>query len=157
MNRIEGSRRVDQSPEAVFGAVRDFSGYTDYSDYLRAVTVDGDGDRGTEYVLDIRVLGLTVDVRTRLDELDPPRRIEWSVLGDVEAAGQWNVRPIEGGNGSTLELIVEYDPESVDSSVVSLPFGLSVARLTSKAESLAEREAETVLDRLVADVEQGMD
>lgn len=156
MNRIEVSRSVDRSPVAVFGTVRDFSGYPAYSEYLTGVTVDGDGDSGTEYVLDIRVFGLSFDVRTRLDELDPPRRIGWSVLEDIDAAGQWIVRPAEGGNGSELELVVEYDPESVDSSVVSLPFGMSFDWLASKAESLAEREAETVLDRLVADLETGV-
>ncbi|MDZ7850881.1 MAG: SRPBCC family protein [Halodesulfurarchaeum sp.] len=154
MKRIEVSRQVNRSPAVVFAAVRDFSTYPAYSDYLKDVTPDGDGAPGTEYDLAVHVLGLSFDVRTRLDQLEPPRRIEWSVLGDVEAVGRWLVTPVGDETASKIDLVLEYDPNSIDSSVVSLPLGMTFSWLTDRAEALAEREAGAVLDRLVADIER---
>lgn len=154
MNRIEVSRRVNRDPAVVFAAARDFSAYPDYSEYLKDVTPDGDGTPGTEYDLHIHVLGLSFDVRTRLEELDPPRRIEWSVHGELDAVGRWIVTPVSDETASKIDLVLEYDPNSIDSSVVSLPFGLSVSWVADRAEALAEREVEAVLDRLVADLER---
>jgi carbon monoxide dehydrogenase subunit G len=153
VTRIETARTVARPPDAVFDAVSDFEAYPAYTPHLESVSSAGDGGVGTEYELRVAALGLSVDVRTRLTGVDPPRSVEWTVLGGVTATGTLAISPQGDGSKSRINFQVDYDPDSLDSTAVSLPFGLSFGLVRSKAESLAKREIEGVLDRLVADLE----
>ncbi|MFB6086100.1 MAG: SRPBCC family protein [Halodesulfurarchaeum sp.] len=157
VTRIETSRTVKFPPVVVFEEVSDFEAYPAHTPHLESVSRAGDGDVGTEYELRVAALGLSADVRTRLTAVDPPREISWTLLGDLTATGSIEITAIENRAGSRIDVWIDYDPESLDSNAISLPFGLSVEWVRSKAEALAKREMERVLDGLLADLEASGD
>ena len=149
MNRIEVSRPVERSAEAVFDTVAAFHRYPAYSKYLDAVSEVGSHDGLPEYALAFSWWRLTYETRTRVVDREPPRQLDWEVL-DVAASGSWTVEP-RGADRARLGLTAQYDFDSVGS--VSLPFGVSRDWLENKVAGLIEGEADRVLARIAADLE----
>jgi ribosome-associated toxin RatA of RatAB toxin-antitoxin module len=149
VNRIEVSRPVERSPEAVFEAVETFSRYPSYSKYLDTVSEVGRHDDLPEYALTFSWWRLTYETRTRVVDRDPPRRLDWEVL-DVAASGTWTVEPL-GAQRARLGLTAQYDFDSV--GAVSLPIGVSRDWLEGNVAGLIEGEADRVLARIARTLE----
>jgi ribosome-associated toxin RatA of RatAB toxin-antitoxin module len=149
VNRIEVSRPIDRSQEAVFEAVEAFHRYPAYSKYLEAVSQVGTREDLPEYALEFAWWRLSYETRTRVLASEPPQQLDWTVVG-VDASGTWTVEPL-GDDRARLGLAAQYDFDSVGS--VSLPIGVSRDWLEGKVADLIEGEADRVLSRIAADLE----
>lgn len=179
MHRLEVATNVHVDRETVFEFLRSFPLYADYSEYLADVTSHGDGGPGTEYDLHLAWWRLSYTARSRVTGVDPPDRIEWRLVGDLDARGAWVVEEVEAGgpdadreaatvDGGSIDpgesgagvdpvtrvrLVVRYDPASADDAALGLPRLLSVDALVDRVAPLARAEAERVVERIVADLE----
>jgi uncharacterized membrane protein len=164
VNRVEVSTVVYLPPADVYEFLVRFGNYANYSEHLRSVRRFGDGGAGTEYELEFAWWKLTYTARSEVLELDPPRRIEWRLTEDLDAAGRWLVEPVEEGetdgtgNGTTgpeteVTFVVEYAPGSVGDGIVDLPRFVPFESIVEKIEPKIEGEAERVVRRVVADLE----
>jgi len=91
VDRVEVSTVVYLPPEEVYEFLVDFPGYADYSKYLERVKSDGDGSPGTRYALRFSWWKVTYTAHTRVTDADPPNRIDWEVIKDMNAHGHWLV------------------------------------------------------------------
>lgn len=153
--------------ETVYEFLMDFEGYGKYSKYVDRIHVDGDGGVGTEYGIRFSWWKLSYLARSRVVGLDPPSRIDWEIIKDVDANGSWIVedaaeldpadladQPLpEEGPASRVTIDVDFDPDSVGSDAVDLPFFVDVSWLIDKAIPLIVRQARSVLRGVVADLE----
>lgn len=153
MNTIEVSTPVYRSPEVVFAFLEDFTGYAKYSDHLRGVGVDGDGGEGTRYRLRFGWWKLTYDAYTRVTNVDEPHLLEWEVIKDIDAHGQWIVEPADDGSASEVRFVVSYDPSSVSAGMLDIPALVPLDRIVKKAVGLIEAEGRRVVERVVEDLE----
>ncbi len=158
MDAVEVRTTVYLPPAEVHEFLVDFPGYADYSEHLEAVRRHGDGGPGTEYELDFAWWKLTYTARSRVTDVDPPDRIDWRVVEDVDAAGHWAVTEVpdaapEGAEtASEVRLRVEYRPESADPDL-DLPGPASLDWVVERVRPVVEAEAERVVERIVADLE----
>ncbi|MGM0371252.1 MAG: SRPBCC family protein [Halobacteriota archaeon] len=150
MNEIAVARPVDQPPEVVFATVRDFQAYPRYSKYLQSVSATAE-TQVTEYAFQFGWWKLAYETQARVTACEPPHTIDWTITQDLEADGRWVVE--ERSDGSQLHFQVAYDPDSLGSDAVSLPFGVSLDWVRDRATALIESEAKRVLDRIVAEVD----
>jgi uncharacterized protein YndB with AHSA1/START domain len=155
MDSVRMSTVVYVPPEEVYDFLMDFEGYKDYSGYVDRIHVDGDGGVGTEYGIEFSWWKLSYLARSRVVALDPPERIEWEIIKDVDARGQWEVHELDDhdGDASRVVIHVNFDPDSVGSDTVDLPFFVDVSWLVEKAIPLIVRQARNVLRGVVADLE----
>lgn len=174
MKRLVVSTDVRLPPEQVYDFLLDFPRYADYSKHLRGVDQRGDGGPGTEYGLHFQWWKLNYTARSRVTEVDPPERIDWTVIRDIEADGRWEVERVEppatdGGDGneggnrsgdegeaetvSRVSLVVEYDPGSIDSGLFDLPPLVGTDWVVDRVVGLIKEEGERVVERIVADLE----
>ena len=152
MDTVEVSTEVDLSPEAVYEFLLDFPGYAEYSEHLTAVRQHGDGAPGTEYELDFAWWKLTYTARSRVTGVDPPDRIDWRVVKDVDAAGHWAVERVEEET-TRVTFVVEYHPDSAEEHAFDLPRFVSLDWVVGKLKPKVRAEAEQVVRRIVADLE----
>jgi ribosome-associated toxin RatA of RatAB toxin-antitoxin module len=153
MDSVRMSTVVYADPEEVFEFLMDFEGYKQYSGYVNRIHVDGDGGVGTEYGIEFSWWKLSYLARSRVVGIDRPRRIEWEIIKDVDADGQWIVDPVDDGDATRVTIDVNFDPDSVGKDTVSLPFFVDVSWLVDKAVPLIVRQARNVLRGVVADLE----
>lgn len=151
MDTVEVSTVVYLPPEEVYQFLLDFPGYARYSEHLTGVRQHGDGDPGTEYELDFAWWKLEYTARSRVVDVNPPARIDWRIIKDVDAVGQWLVEPTEEGTAVTLR--VEYHPDSADDDALSLPRFISFDWVIEKIKPKVKAEAERVVRRIVRDLE----
>jgi len=152
--RLEVSTVVHVPPDRLFERLVDFEGYPAYSTHLDAVERDGDGRAGTVYAITASWWRLSRTVRSEVTAVDPPSRIDWRLLGPIEAAGAWTVESTEAAHpdpSSRLELVVEYEPSTL--GAVDLPLGVTGDWLTERLVPVVEREARQVCTQLVAELE----
>jgi uncharacterized membrane protein len=148
VQRIELDRTVSRAPDVVFDRLLDFEGYPRYSEYLRSVSARGD----REYGLTFGWWKLSYDTRARVTDRVRPRRIDWTVVSDLEANGSWLVE--DRGQNTRIRFQAAYDPGSLGPGAVSLPLGVSLDWIRTRAEGLIQEEANRVMDRVVADLDQ---
>jgi len=157
VKRLVVSTDVYLPPEEVYEFLLEFPRYADYSKHLRGVTRRGDGGPGTEYDLRFQWWKLNYTARSRVTDVDPPERIDWTVVRDVDAAGRWTVDPIEPPEGeaaaSRVTLVVEDDGDPFDSSVFDLPPLVGLDWVLDRVGGVIEKEGERVVERIVADLE----
>lgn len=159
MEEIEVSTVVYLPPEEVYEFLVDFPRYADYSKHLRRVERDGDGSPGTDYQLTFSWWKLTYTAHTRVTAVDPPHRIDWAVVRDLDATGHWAIdaAPDEARSedepASRVRLSVSFRPESADPTGLDLPRFVPLDRVIWKVEPVVQREAERVVRRIVADLE----
>jgi hypothetical protein len=165
-DRLEVSTDVYVPPGDAYEFLVDFPQYARYSEYLETVDQYGDGTSGTEYDLTLSWWRLSYVARSRVTDLDPPTRIDWELLEDVDAAGSWVVEPLpdpdppdghgtlaDGESGSRVRLVAEVDVGSADRRALELPRYLSVDRVVDRVKPTVTAEAERVVERIVADLE----
>lgn len=161
MDRIEVSTVVHLPPEEIYEFLVDFPGYANYSEYLERVRSDGDGSPGTRYALRFSWWRVTYTAHTRVTDADPPNRIDWEVIKDMNARGHWRIEeapdlaPEGEETACRVTLQVEFEPGSVKVGQVGLPSFVSLSWLVEKVTPLIKEEAERVVERIVADIEGG--
>lgn len=138
-------------PEEIFAFLQEFTNYAEYSEYLEDVTAFGDGDVGTQYELTAAWWRISYRARTEVTAIDPPERIEWRVVDVIDANGVWRLEPIE--NGTRVTLRIAFDASTADTGAVRIPRFVSVGWVIDRVKPLVYREAEAVVERIVADLE----
>lgn len=161
MDRVEVTTVVRLPPEEVFEFLLSFRKYAKYSEYLSSVRQYGDGGAGTEYALRFEWWKLHYTARSEVTEVDPPKRIEWRLIKDLDASGRWLVEPL-GGDASAdgpgdpktrVTFVAEYAPGSADKGIVDLPRFVSLGWVIERIKPKIKEEAERVVRRIVADLE----
>ncbi|WP_251330349.1 SRPBCC family protein [Haloplanus pelagicus] len=162
MDRIHVSTVVHLSADEVYDFLVDFPRYARYSEYLTDVHADGDGSPGTRYRLRFAWWKLSYTAHTEVTEADPPARLGWRVIRDLDARGRWRVDrldtvpaslPDEEGPACRVHLEVEFDADSVAGGIIDLPRFVSFDWVVEKVKPILVEEAERVVERIVADVE----
>jgi len=162
VDRIHVSTVVCLPAEEVFDFLVDFPRYAKYSEYLTDVRADGDGSPGTRYRLRFAWWKLSYTAHTEVTEADPPTRLDWRVIEDLDARGRWRVDPLDtvpaavpaaSGPACRVHLEVEFDPHSVGGGILDLPRFVSFDWVVEKVKPILVEEAEQVVERIVADVE----
>jgi hypothetical protein len=163
--RLEVSTDVYVPPGEAYEFLVDFPRYARYSEYLESVTQHGDGRSGTEYDLTLSWWRLSYIARSRVTALDPPSRIDWELVEDLDAAGHWVVEPLDvddtvdgarlddGETASRVRLVAEVDVGSASERALDLPRYVSLDRVVEKVKPKVMTEAERVVERIVADLE----
>lgn len=155
---LEATTTIHAPREEVFELLRDVEGYVRYSDHVEEVTRDGDGGGGTEYGIVLAWWRLDYTARFRVTDVDPPERVGWRVVEDLDARGSWRLEPTEVEDptvehATRATLTARYEPDSADEGALSLPPLVPVSAVVERARPFVEREAQRVLARVVADLE----
>jgi hypothetical protein len=159
VDRILLSTLAHRSPEEVFPYVRAFTEYPRYADHLQEVRVHGDGGVGSVYDLRFAWWKLGYTVRSKVVDVSPPESLSWRLVNDLDASGEWRVEPATDAApadedvASRIYFEARYDPYSADENAISLPRFVSLDWVVRKVEPKLLEEAETVVERLVADIE----
>ena len=159
MDRILLSTLAYRPPGEVFPYVRSFTDYPRYSEHLKDVRVHGDGDVGSVYDLKLAWWKLSYTARSEVVAVDAPSSLEWRLVNDIDARGEWRVEPepesAPDGEETASRIYFEavYDPHSADENALSLPRFVSLDWVIKKVEPKLLGEAQTVVERLVADIE----
>ncbi len=158
MQRLELSTDVYLPQEEVFQFLLDFPRYARYSTYLDHVEQYGDGSSSTEYDLVFSWWKLSYTARSEVTELDPPHRIDWRTVKDIDARGHWRVEPApeRAGDGETVSevfFVVEYDRSSARRDALNLPRFVSFSTVLDRVLPKLKAEGERVVERVVADLE----
>ena len=159
MDRVEVSTVVYLPPEEIYEFLEDFPRYARYSKYLDAVEQNGDGGPGTQYDLTFAWWKVSYTARSAVTAVDPPDRIEWELVKDLEAHGRWQIDPDPDATppdreaASRVRFVAEFDPSSTSRRALDLPRLISFDWLVGKVKPLILEEAERVVERIVADIE----
>lgn len=166
VEELEVSTVVHVPPEETFEFLLDFPGYAEYSKYLRSVHQYGDGDQGTRYALRFSWWKLAYTARSEVTAIENPSRIEWRLVDDVDARGRWLVRAAEDGaaadddaaddgveDATRVYFQVEVDVDSASPGTFDLPRFVSLDWVVEKVKPRVLAEAERVVARAVADLE----
>lgn len=162
MERLIVETVVYRPVEVVFDFLLDFPRYAQYSEYLESVEELGAGpEEQARYALTFSWWKLSYTARSAVTGTVPNERIEWRVLDDFEAGGQWVVEerdlpadaPEWAESATAVRFEAAWDPESVDSGLVDLPRLVSMEWVLDKAKPVVDREAERVVQRAAQDLE----
>lgn len=157
MDEIEARTVIHAPPAELFEFLLDFPGYAQYSEYIDRVTQDGDGTPGTRYALVFSWWKLTYTARSEVTGTDPPERINWRILKDIDAEGYWQVTPADPPAGaedaSEIVLHIEFDPDSASAGAVDLPRLVSFDWVIEKIKPLVRKEATRIVQRVIEDFE----
>ncbi|MFB6143485.1 MAG: type II toxin-antitoxin system RatA family toxin [Halorientalis sp.] len=159
MDEVEVSTVVYLPPEEVYDFLADFPRYARYSEHLRDVAVEGDGSPGTRYDMTFAWWKLTYTARSEVTGTDPPHRIDWRIIKDVDAEGYWQVEPEPEAappgteHASRVRMGVQFWPDSADDGLVDLPRFVSLDRVVEAVKPKVQEEAERVVQRIVSDLE----
>ncbi len=139
--------------------MRSFTDYPRYTDHLKEVRVDGNGDVGSVYDLELAWWKLSYTARSRVTDIAPPESLQWRLVTDIDARGEWRVEPepdaapADAETASRIYFEAVYDPHSANEDALSLPRFVSLDWVVSKVEPKLLGEAREVVERLVADIE----
>ena len=157
MDEIEARTVVYASSEELYDFLVDFPGYARYSEYLDQVSQEGDGTVGTSYALQFSWWKLTYTARSEVTGVDPPERIDWRIVEDIDAEGYWGITPAEPPDGvdeaTEVVLHIEYDASSASAGAVDLPKLVSLGWVIEKVKPLVRKEATRIVRRVVDDIE----
>ncbi len=159
VDEIEVSTVVHVPPERLYEFLLDFPGYARYSEYIDEVRRDGDGSPGTRYDLVFSWWKLSYTARSEVVSVDPPGRIDWHLVKDIDAEGHWIIEadpeaaPDRVESASRVVLRIAFDPGSASRDAVDLPRLVSLDWVIKKVVPLIRREAERIVERVVADLE----
>ena len=157
-DELELTTTIHAPPDEVFALLQDVEGYEAYSEYVDGVARDGDGSRGTVYAITLSWWKLTYTLRAEVTDLDPPERLGWRLVEDLDARGAWRLEPVEVDDpdvehATAVTLTARYHPDSADDDALSLPRFVPMDAVVDRARPVVEREVQRVLGRVVADLE----
>ncbi|RLM90074.1 SRPBCC family protein [Halobellus sp. Atlit-38R] len=163
MDELVVSTVVYLPPEETYEFLVDFPRYADYSKHLRNVARRrGDGGAGTRYAMRFAWWKLTYTVESEVTEVDPPERIEWRIVKNLDASGRWRIEaldelpedaPDDAEAASRVSFEVAYDPSSANEGGIDLPRFVSLGWVVEKIKPAITSEAERLVERVVADLE----
>ena len=163
MDELVVSTDVYASPEAIYEFLLEFPRYERYTEYLERVSrTSGDGGPGSRYAMRFGWWKLSYTARSEVTSVTPPTRIDWQLIKDLDARGAWLIDPFtelpadapsDATSGAEVTMFVEFDPDSADAGVVSLPRMVSFDWVLDKVRDLVEEEAKRVVRRAVEDLE----
>ncbi|MFB6129932.1 MAG: SRPBCC family protein [Salinigranum sp.] len=162
MDEIVVSTVVYLPPEDIYEFLVEFPRYAKYSKHLEGVTRDGDGSPGTVYGLRFAWWKLTYTARSEVTDLEPPTRIDWRLVKDVDSRGRWLIEPLpelpadapeDAERACRVYFMAAFDPDSVDDRAIDLPTFVSLEWVVEKVKPIVQREAERVVERFVRDIE----
>jgi uncharacterized membrane protein len=147
----------------VYDFLVDFPRYTKYSKHLRnVVRRRGDGGAGTRYALRFAWWKLTYTVESAVTDVEPPERIEWEIVKNLDAGGRWRIEeldelpddaPADAEAASRVSFEVAYDPGSANEGGIDLPRFVSLEWVVDRIKPAITSEAERLVERVVADLE----
>ncbi|MEF8902135.1 MAG: SRPBCC family protein [Halovenus sp.] len=159
MDRVEVSTIVYLPPEQLYEFLVDFPRYAKYSDYLRDIERHGDGSPGTQYDLTFAWWKLTYTARSEVTAVEPPTRIDWQLVKDIDAQGYWEIEPAPEAkpdnedHASRVWLVIEFAPESAEKGALDIPRFVSFDWLVRKVRAKVRAEAEAIVERMITDLE----
>ncbi|WP_129115212.1 type II toxin-antitoxin system RatA family toxin [Halegenticoccus tardaugens] len=162
MDEIAVSTVVYLPPDEVYDFLVDFPRYANYSKHLEEVRSDGDGSSGTRYALRFAWWKLTYTAHSEVTDLDPPARIDWRLVKDIHAHGRWRVEPLDefpadappdADAACRVHFEIEFDADTARDGALDLPPLVSFDWVIGKIKPLVLKEAERVVERIVADIE----
>lgn len=162
VDEIAVSTVVYAPAESVFEFLVDFPRYADYSDHLTRVRQVGDGGPGTQYALTFAWWRLTYTAESRVTDVDPPRRLDFTVTKDIHAVGRWRIEelaelpddaPVHAETACRVFFEVEFDAGTVSAGDIDLPRFVSLGWVIERIKPALQKEAEGVVERVVADLE----
>ncbi|MFC7072556.1 SRPBCC family protein [Halovenus rubra] len=159
MQRLEISTDVYLPPEDVYEFLLDFPRYARYSKYLDRVEQYGDGDPGTEYDLVFSWWKLSYTARSAVTDVEPPWRIDWETVKDIDANGYWRVETADEQVDDDTEpacevfFIVEFDTSTATRDAFTLPRLISFDAILDRVIPKIQTEGRRVVERVVADLE----
>lgn len=157
--------------EDVYEFLGDFRSYTEYTEYVDEIRRRGDGTVGTIYDITFRkrilAIPLSYTARSRVTALDRPTSIEWEIIKDLRANGEWALEVVDEADldvsrpsyvdpdvpATRVTIGVELNPKTIDRSAIPVPLTKSVEWLVSKVYPFIVDEARRVLSRVVTDLE----
>jgi uncharacterized membrane protein len=149
-------------PDEVYDFLLDFSTYTNYSKHLKEVRKRGDGSPGTQYDFRLAWWKLTYTARSEVVELDRPNRIDWEIVKDIHAHGCWRIQeldelpedaPDDVETACRVWFELNFDAGTANSDALNLPRFISFSRVLDKIKPVVVKEAEHIVERIVADLE----
>ncbi|WP_336327538.1 type II toxin-antitoxin system RatA family toxin [Halovenus sp. HT40] len=159
MDRLEVSTLVYLPPEEIYDFLVDFPRYAKYSEYLDDIRRYGDGTPETEYDLTFAWWKLSYTARSRVTGVEPPARIDWELIKDLDASGYWGIEPEPDAapedepTASRVRFYVEFDPASASAGAIDLPALTSFDWVVDKVTPKIRAEAEQIVRRIVRDLE----
>jgi uncharacterized membrane protein len=173
VDSVEVSTVVYVPPEEAYEFLLDFQGYANYSKHLDRVERHGEGGPGTEYDIHLQWWKLNYVVRSKVTDLDPPERVGWRIVEDIDAHGEWVVEPApeetpedreaetaddsetpeDRQTATRVRLVINFDADSASSDMLDLPRLVSLDWVIGKVRPLVLTEAERVVERIVEDLE----
>jgi uncharacterized membrane protein len=157
VQRLELSTDVYLPPEEVYQFLLDFPRYARYSQYLDRVEQYGDGDPGTEYDLVFSWWKLSYTARSAVTDVEPPYRIDWQIVKDIDASGHWRIEPAPDTDDAEpcceVFFVVEFDRSSASSDALTLPSFVSFDAILDRVIPKLQNEGRRVVERVVADLE----
>lgn len=148
--------------ETIYEFLLDFRQYSRYAEHLVAVDADGDGGPGTRYALTFEWWKLDYTARSEVTAVEPPTRIDWRIIKHIDAYGCWFVEPLsevpseapeDAETACRVWFEVAYDATSVSPGAIDLPRFVSLGWVVGKLQPVIRDEAQRVVDRIVADLE----
>ena len=162
MDEIVVTTVVYVPPDEVYDFLLDFSTYTNYSKHLKEVRKRGDGSPGTQYDFRLAWWKLTYTARSEVVELDRPNRIDWEIVKDIHAHGCWRIQeldelpedaPDDVETACRVWFELNFDAGTANSDALNLPRFISFSRVLDKIKPVVVKEAEHIVERIVADLE----
>jgi hypothetical protein len=160
VDTVDVSTVVYLPPGEIYEFLLDFPRYANYSEYLDKVRRSGgDGSPGTRYDITFSWWKLSYTARSRVTDVEPPNRIDWRLVRDIDARGYWQVvpepesAPSPDTPASRVRLYLEFLPESADTRGLDLPSFVSLDWLIDRVKPKVRAEAERIVERIVADLE----
>lgn len=159
METVEASTLVYQSPEEIYEFLVDFQRYEEYSKYVTNIDRQGEEDAGAVYDIDVSWWKITYTARAEVTDVDPPTRIDWEVVKDIDAHGYLEIEhvPDEAPDGESdatrVRCYAEFDLESADGEALNLPGFIPIDRIIDRVKPKAQTFARIVVQRMIADLE----
>jgi len=160
VDTVDVSTVVYLPPAEVYEFLLDFPRYADYSQHLDEVRRYGDSEaQGTRYDITFSWWKLSYTAVSRVTDIDPPNRIDWRLVKDIDARGSWQIMPEPESAPSPetpatrVRLYIEVRTESVTGDGIDLPSFVSLDWLIATVKPKVKTEAERIVERIVADLE----
>lgn len=159
METVEASTLVYLSPEEIYEFLVDFQQYEKYSKYVTDIDRQGEEDAGAVYDIALSWWKITYTARAEVTDVDPPTRIDWELIKDVDAQGYWEIEhvPEEAPEGksdaSRVRCYAEFDLESADPEAFNLPRVVPLDRIIDRVKPKVGAFARIVVRRMIADLE----
>ncbi len=159
MQEFEASAVFHLPPEEVYDLLFEFRRFPEHVDYLDDARVRGEGV-GARFRVAASWWRLSVTVRGRVTDVDPPERIDWRLTNDADATGYWSVEPAPEAappdveTATRLRLVARLDDDSVGGGIgPTLGPSVSLDWVLAKVAPVVASEGERLLSSLVAELE----